>query len=408
LFREKNGTYSKILFTFSFIHGIVNGIWAFLSVFLLDLGGTAFDVGLLAFMPGIASTFMQLAWGRLGDRIGTTWKMVSTGFLFAAILSVPVIYSTMPWQVILATSAQAILGSISEIAITVRFAEVLEPSRRARFMGIYNPLGFAGNIVGSFAAGFLIPSIGYRFTFLGYTLLNLVLAGVIRLGLSTPDEKNVSNFQLIRMAFEELRKGLRSLPKVSLDGGPYTKWCLGISVRGFGIAMFGPIVTLYLVNVLNASKPQIGVFNSAAFLLRLVGMPPLGVVVDKNGPKKVMMIGVLLAVVHQLTFVFSPDLSFLVPVYLLSGLYWAFINSAWFAWQMNLIPAKRGVYAGYLGFVNGISWAVGPLLGGLLGDYFSLQVNAVISSLIVFAGLVILHGVPEKAVAEVEPIAPKI
>jgi MFS family permease len=92
----------------------------------------------------------------------------------------------------------------------------------------------------------------------------------------------------------------------------------------------------------------------------------------------------------------------------LSGLYWAFINSAWFAWQMNLIPAKRGVYAGYLGFVNGISWAVGPLLGGLLGDYFSLQVNAVISSLIVFAGLVILHGVPEKAVAEVEPIAPKI
>jgi MFS family permease len=358
-------------------------------------------------MPGIASTFMQLAWGRLGDRIGTTWKMVSVGFLFAAALSVPVIFSTRPWQVILATSAQALLGSISEIAITVRFAEVLEPSRRARFMGIYNPIGFAGNIVGSFMAGLLIPAIGYKYTFLGYTLLNLVIAGIIRLGLSTPDEKNVSSVELLRMAFEELRKGLKSLPEVSLNGGPYTRWCLGISVRGFGIAMFGPILTLYIVNVLQATKPQIGALNSIAFLIRLVGTPPLGVLVDRSGPKRVMIIGVLLAVFHPLVFMFAPEVSYLVPIYLLSGAYWAFINSAWFAWQMDLIPAKRGVYAGYLGFVNGISWAIGPLIGGFLGDYVSLQVSSVLSALIVLAGLLILTRVPDKAVAEVKPIAPK-
>ena len=407
MFKEKNGTYSTILFSFSFIHGIVIGIWAFLSVFLLDLGGTAFDIGLLAFMPGIASTFMQLAWGRLGDRIGATWKMVSVGFLFAAALSVPVIFSTRPWQVILATSAQALLGSISEIAITVRFAEVLEPSRRARFMGIYNPLGCAGNIVGSFMAGLLIPVIGYKFTFLGYTLLNLVVAGIIRFGLSTPDEKNVSSFELLRLAFEELRKGLKSLPEVSLNGGPYTRWCLGISVRGFGIAMFGPILTLYVVNILQATKPQIGALNSIAFLIRLVGTPPLGVLVDRSGPKRVMIIGVLLAVLHPLVFMFAPEITYLVPIYLLSGAYWAFINSAWFAWQMNLIPAKRGVYAGYLGFVNGISWAIGPLIGGFLGGYVSLQVSAVLSALIVLVGLFILMRVPDRAVAEVKLVAPK-
>lgn len=406
MFKEKNGTYSSILFSFSFIHGIVNGVWAFLSVFLLDLGGTAFHVGLLAFMPGLASTFMQLAWGRLGDRLGTTWKMVSTGFLFAALFSVPVIFSTKPWQVILATSAQALLGSISEVAITVRFAEVLEPSRRARFMGIYNPLGFAGNIVGSLLAGIFIPSIGYKYIFLSYTILNLVIAGIIRLGLSTHQEKDINYVTLLRMAFQELKAGLKELPKVSKEGGPYTRWCIGISVRGFGIAMFGPILTLYLVNVLKATKPQIGTLNSVAFLVRLLGTPPLGVIVDREGPKRVMLIGFFLAAMHPLVFTFAPEVTYLLPVYLLSGVYWAFINSAWFAWQMNLIPARRGVYAGYFGFINGLSWAFGPLLGGYLGDAASLQVSAALSALLVLAGLLILLKVPEKAAAEAVVITP--
>ena len=347
---------------------------------------------------------MQLAWGRIGDKLGATWKMVSMGFLFTAMFSVPVIFSSKPWQVILATSVQALLGCISEVAITVRFSEVLEPSRRARFMGIYNPLGFAGNIVGSFIAGMFIPSIGYKYTFLCYTVLNLVLAGLIRYGLSTQQEKDYNYMTLLRMAFQELRAGLRELPRVSKEGGPYTRWCLGISARGFGIAMFGPILTLYLVNVLNASKPQIGALNSVAFLIRLLGTPPLGVIVDRDGPKRVMLMGFLLAAMHPLVFTFAPEVTYLVPVYLLSGAYWAFINSAWFAWQMNLIPGRRGVYAGYFSFINGISWAFGPLLGGYLGDAANLLTSAALSSLLVLTGLLILSRVPENLEAEIAPI----
>ena len=408
MFKERNGTYSTILFSYSFIHGVVNGVWAFLSVFLLDLGGKAFHVGLLAFIPGLASTFMQLAWGRIGDKLGATWKMVSMGFLFTAMFSVPVIFSSKPWQVIIATSVQALLGCISEVAITVRFSEILEPSRRARFMGIYNPLGFAGNIVGSFVAGMFIPSIGYKYTFLCYTVLNLVLAGLIRYGLSTQQEKDYNYMTLLRMAFQELRAGLRELPRVSEEGGPYTRWCLGISARGFGIAMFGPILTLYLVNVLNATKPQIGALNSIAFLIRLLGAPPLGFIVDREGPKRVMMIGFLLAAIHPLIFTFAPGVTWLVPVYILSGLYWAFINSAWFAWQMNLIPARRGVYAGYFAFINGISWAFGPLLGGFLGDVASLWVSAALSSLLVLIGFQVLRSVPERAMIDVDTFIPNL
>ena len=386
---------SSKLFTVSFLQGIGVGIWTFLSIFILDLGGSALHVGLLAFVPGLASTFMQMAWGRLGDKIGFSWRTVSVGFFMTSLLSIPVLMSQKPWELILASSFQALVGSMLEVATTVRFAEVLEPSKRARFMGIYNPLGFAGNIFGSFAAGILIPRIGYQYTFLGYTIINLFIFLLILNTLSSPSDSKYSFFTLLRMALAELRASLGNLPKVFKEGGAYTDWCIGMSVRGFGIALFGPVSTIYLVNILKATKPQIGTFNSIAFAVRLAGGPPLGVVVDKQGPKRVMIMGMMLALLHPLIFNIAPEVAYLLPVYALSGLYWAFINSSWFAWQMNLIPKKRGLYTGFLGFINGLSWAFGPLLGGFLGDTVSLTISAIISSGMVLAGIILINNVPE-------------
>ena len=145
---------------------------------------------------------------------------------------------------------------------------------------------------------------------------------------------------LIRMAFWELWKGFMDLPSTFNHGGAYTRWSISISVRGFGIAMFGPVLTLYLVNVFHASKPEIGALTSIAFLVRLLGAPFLGIMVDRHGPKRLMIIGLLLAVVHPIVFGTIPGVSYLFIVYVLSGLYWAFINASWFTWQMNLIPSN--------------------------------------------------------------------
>lgn len=390
------------LYLFSFLQGVAGGIWGFLSIFLLDLGGSAIEVGILSTVPGLASTFMQLAWGRITDRLGKSWRMVSTGFLLTSLLSLPVLISTSPWQVILSTGVQALLGSIAGVAVTVRLAEMLEPTKRARFMGIYNPLGFAGNIAGSFSAGLLIPAIGYRFTFLGYTVINLMVAILVRYGLTDPAEARFDYLSLMRSSFGELVKGVRELPAVAKAGGEYTRWCLGLSTRGFGIALFGPVLTVYLVQVLGASKPQIGALNSLAFAVRLVASPPLGWVVDKSGTKRVMLIGVSLAALYPIAFSLAPQVAYLVPIYLLNGLYWAFINASWFPWQMALIPEQRGLYAGFFSFLNGLAWAIGPLLGGFLGDLAGVQVSAVVSSLLILTGAVLLLKVPEK-VAEVEP-----
>ena len=391
--QEARGVLPYKLFLFSFLQGFANGIWGFLSIFLLDIGGSGIDVGILATVPGVASTFMQLAWGRVSDRLGRSWWLISTGFFLAAIFSFPVSLSNRPGQVILTTGLQALFSSMTGVAIVVRLAEILRPSTRARFMGIYNPMGFAGNIVGSFYAGFMIPHFGYRITFLSYTIVNFTIVALIKYGLQEVEEKH-SYTSLIRTILLELNNGLKGLSVAISRGGAYTRWCLGIAIRGFGIAMFGPLVTVSLVQVFNASKPQIAALNSVAFTLRLLVSPPLGWVVDRKGPKRIMLVGIVLAILHPLLFTLPTNVTHLVPVYILSGLYWAFINASWFAWQMNLIPEERGLYAGFLNFINGLSWAFGPLLGGFLVEAASIQVSAIFSAASVLIGLSILLKVP--------------
>ena len=53
--QEAGKSLTNKLFLFSFLKRVGNGIWGFLSIFLLDIGGSGLDVGILAFLPGFAS-----------------------------------------------------------------------------------------------------------------------------------------------------------------------------------------------------------------------------------------------------------------------------------------------------------------------------------------------------------------
>jgi len=81
----------------------------------------------------------------------------------------------------------------------------------------------------------------------------------------------------------------------------------------------------------------------------------------------------------------------------ISGLFWACINASWIPWQLNLIPSRTGVYMGLLNFVNGMEWAIGPEIGGFLGQYAGVWASAGASSALVLVGLSLLIRVPDRA-----------
>jgi hypothetical protein len=63
---------------------------------------------------------------------------------------------------------------------------------------------------------------------------------------------------------------------------------------------------------------------------------------------------------------------------------------------MNLILKEKGVYARLQSFINGLAWAFGPLLGGYLIETADINVSAILSSILIIIGFLIINRVLER------------
>jgi len=390
---------SPKLYFLSFATGVANGIWSFVPIFLLDLHATTLEVGLLATFPMLANTMTQLSLGKLSDQVGQSKRLMVVSHLLTAVLGLSVIYAQTPSQVVLFRTIQALFASIGGVASTIFLVDLLRPSDRGRFMGIYHPVGFFGQIVGTFFTGYLIEPFGYSAPFYSFVFLHAFIAVFLEFSFKEngSQKRGLSYGEMIKLSLINFWSTLRQLPVIFRNGGKYSSWCVGIAIRGFGLAMFDPLLTVYLVRVLNASKPEIADLNSTAFAVRVFATPILGWIVDKKGKKRVMLTGVLLALLYPTLYVNTSRVDQLFPLYILNGFYWACINAAWFAWQMDLIPPELGVYSGLLNFFNGLAWTFGPLAAGFFGEFAGLHWGVILAVSSIFAGIVQLIKIPEKS-----------
>lgn len=378
------------------IDGIGRGIWNFLPIFVVDLKGSLLDVALLSTLPGLASTLMQIPWGMTTTKHTRNKQLWALGYIIIAAHAVLITFATAPWQVILISTFRGLLAAPMGLASNLFYVAALKPNIRGRFMGIYTSLGWLGATFGALLAGYLIEGHGYNMPFLTFSSLNIICAlMILKLRDNEQSTDNVPLSRLYREGFANLRRAYLELPNWLREEREYTAYCVGIAVRGLGLAMTGPIFTIHLKENLHANSVQIGELTSLSSLVRTILTPVLGWIADRRSRKQIFLVGVFFAMVHPLLYVTRTTVIELYPVYVISGFFWACIESAWFAWQMDIIPTQRGIYIAILNFFNGTEWAIGPMIGGFLGTLLGFAPAAGISALAIGFGLWRLTKVPE-------------
>jgi MFS family permease len=379
-----------------FIDGVARGIWNFLPIFVVDLRGNILDVAFLATLPGLASTMMQLPWGMVTTNHYRNKLLWAAGYLIIAGHSLPIAFATTPWQVIILSTSRALFSAPMGLSSGLFYWAALKPEIRARFMGINNSIGWFGMTLGSFFTGYLIQGYGYTFPFILFSLLNAACASIIlrlRDVENSPDRAPLR--QLFREGFASIGRAYQELPRWLREERDYTMYCIGIAVRGLGLAIMGPVFTIHLKQDLQATSAQIGELTALSSLVRVIVMPILGWIADRRSRKQVFLVGVVLAMFHPIIYVTRTTVEQLYPVYVMNGFFWACIESAWFAWQMDIILARRGIYMAILGFFNGTEWAIGPMIGGFIGKLLGFASAAGLSALAIGFGLWRLMKVPE-------------
>jgi DHA1 family tetracycline resistance protein-like MFS transporter len=147
-------------------------------------------------------------------------------------------------------------------------------------------------------------------------------------------------------------------------------FCVALDAMGIGLVF--PILPALVQDVTHASNvaPFIGLMAALYAAVQLVFAPMLGALSDRLGRRPVMLLSLAGAAVNYLLLAVAPSLVWLLLGRAVAGLTSANMSVAT-AYITDISPeAMRARRFGLFNAMFGAGFIVGPVLGGVLGDYW--------------------------------------
>jgi MFS family permease len=149
---------------------------------------------------------------------------------------------------------------------------------------------------------------------------------------------------------------------------------------GFTSQLIVPLFPLYLES-LNASEIQIGLILSLASIVSTLLMIPSGILMNRIGKKKMLIISVVLAFFPPILIAFIDELAFVTPLYVVFNSSFAFFIIARMAMiSENTLPQNRATIFGIMNIAWPIGGIVAPTLSGYLVENYGWTPIFLVSS----------------------------
>lgn len=127
-----------------------------------------------------------------------------------------------------------------------------------------------------------------------------------------------------------------------------------------------PTLPAYVEDI-GGTKQEIGTVMGAFAIGLLLFRPRLGQMVDRQSRKAVLLLGIVLAAIAPLGFLFVKSIPLLIALRAFHGISIAAFTTAYSTLVVDFSPpAQRGEVIGYMSLVQPIGVALGPAVGGLL------------------------------------------
>ena len=140
-----------------------------------------------------------------------------------------------------------------------------------------------------------------------------------------------------------------------------------------GVGIIAPLLPLY-ADDLGASGLWLGIIFAGFSITRALFMPIFGRISDRQGRRKFVCTGLFAYAVISLGYIWADSISDLTLVRTLHGVASAMIIPIAQAYIGDLSPeGEEGKWMGYFNAAFFTGFGVGPLLGGVLNDLFSMD-----------------------------------
>jgi len=347
----------------------------FMTSYLLYLGATAKDIGMIAAIPSLTN-ILQIFSVKIYEKAKSRKKVI----VLLTLLQYSFFYLVMIIPKIATGSYRIdmIIGCFvfGNFFRAIRGSGILEwnnffvPSEiRGKFFANKNLLGNLVYIIISLSVGKILDvhNSDYK-TYVILLLIALVFSGIEILGYMKVEDYNVDLINKTKIKFKEML----TLP---LKYKSYRYFMLFSITWNFARSLAMPYYTFYSKTVLNLDYSYIALIGSITCLIKMVVANPFGGMGDKNGWRNVLLYAGMAFAFTNIAWGFINEKTlFLYPIVLIiNGIFMIGSNIAVFNLNIDLSsPKDRLLFLGFNGSVTAIFAFIGPNLASYLMDKVSV------------------------------------
>ena len=345
----------------------------YFSLYVLALGGSTVDIGLVNSLLPIAALFVYPIAGYLADRYDRVKIIAVSGYISAVLY---LIFALAPdWRYLALGNFLIGLMVFQFPAMNALMADSLPAERRGVGYSLWIALPSAVGILSPYIGGYLITALGVDKAMKSlYWLSAAVIVGIATMNLkflketNTPKNAKASGSGFVKIlvdSYRDMIEVLGSLPR------NLKRFTFMLVLSFFINNLAAPYWVVYGVGVIGLSKIEWGTVLMVAAVVNTILLVPAGLLVDRIGARMALSFSLAFSVAPILFFPYSRKFMDTMLLFVAITVANTFLISGAPAFMAESVPVeRRGRVMAALGqgmlFINTIGGSGGPGMGAIL------------------------------------------
>jgi MFS family permease len=281
--------------------------WPFWALYVLELGGDYFHIGLIAAVSSVFSLIPSFFGGYLADALGRKKMIGLMSYLMAFNTVIYLLAPSWHW-LLLGRSLDAIFGALRQPAFTALLGDSTRAEDRSMSYGMWQSIPPIFGLASPYIIGILMDRYGiltaqrWAYIVLG---ISSGLAAFLRYRYLTetlpPEDRELIELTtVLKRTFIDIRDTIGEIPR--------QMWALitmGILYQ-FGASVGGIFMVTYATeDVIHLTSSQWGLINTVSMLIGMIVSIPFAAMADRFGRVKTALISLFITPPFVLWFTFN-------------------------------------------------------------------------------------------------------
>lgn len=362
-----------------------NIIVNFISLYILALGATETQIGLMSTFTNIASALILMPGAFLAERFSNRKRIAASSYFIArlAILMlvfVPIIFkgSNVVWIAIIFSVTRDFFNNMAYPSWMSVTNDTVPIDGRGRYFGSRNFImsitGMASTLLAGKLISIFVGSTGYQVA-LGLAFV-LSMASIICYTQIQEESTIPGNPAAVKnLSLKSIFTLLKGQPQ-------FVALLITTAVWNFSLNVAGPFFSVQMVQGLHFSAASVGILAVITSVTTVLTQNQIGSLADRIGPRKLQLISMLLIPLLPLAWLISSKVWHIAVNNAFSGVLWGIFNLVSFTLLLMFIPKNQVPrFSAIYQIVVLLSLALGALVGSVIINVWNFYGVCIVSGI---------------------------